>query len=82
MAATIEVCLGSDKSLNLNANMYYWSDSQILLCRLKKEAKSCIEQRVKSLHCLGNTAQQLAIKHPSSYSSFTKLLDITAVLYA
>ena len=65
MAAAVEVCLESDKSFNLNANMYYWSDNQILLCRLKKEAKLCIEQRVKLLHCLGNTAQQLAIKQTS-----------------
>ena len=65
MAAYVEVCLGSDKSLNLSANMYYWSDSQILLCRLKKGAKPCIEQRVKSLHHLDNTAQQLAIKQTS-----------------
>ena len=37
MAAVVAARLGSfvDSSLNLSVNMYYWSDSQIVLCWLK-----------------------------------------------
>ena len=53
MAAVVAARLGSfvHSSLNLNVSMYYWSDSQIVLCWLKskKKLKSFIDHRVTEI---------------------------------
>ncbi|XP_065914598.1 uncharacterized protein [Dysidea avara] len=61
MAAGVAARLGSFvvDSLNLRANTYYWSDSQIVLCWLqsKKKLKPFIEHRVKEIQATSSLRQ-------------------------
>ena len=61
MAAVIAARLGSFvmDSLDLKTNIYYWSDSQIVLCWLKskKKLKSFIDHRVKEIQTTSSSWQ-------------------------